>query len=151
MAISKHRKQAAAIMQRVDDLLHGRHPDAGPDFDLRGALLRELRKLPQERTMPLAPRLNNFHARLPGGDMRHWDDDILRTKRDDPGYSRRRRARSRAEFYEDIDRAIIEVGLDPKEILRLRANNSGALDHYIKPLYMRLRQKGHKRYPDLVA
>lgn len=148
--MSKSRRcQTAKVLRRIQDLVEGRRKSA----DILEAFVRELKRLPEPRTMPLSLGLNNFHCRLPGGLQRRFDDITLHSRTDkDSRAGKRRQKRTLAEFHEDIDRTILEVGLDPKEIRRLQDEGPlPELHRYVMPLYRRLREKGYKRYPDLVA
>jgi len=56
------------------------------------------------------------------------------------------------EFFRCIDDTISEVGLDLDELKRLQEGRDyEELYKFTLPIYIRLREKGYKPYPDLVA
>jgi len=60
------------------------------------------------------------------------------------------------QFFEDIDKTMDELNLDKKELIELWENSNPDSDYKkfldtVFDLYIHLREKGYKHYPDLVA
>lgn|GEM_PF-52854 len=106
-----------------------------------------MRKNPFDRPV----RLNNFHGYLPGGYKRRFDDDIMNEVFPDSQASKKFSKMTLAEVIRDIDRTIIELGLDPMEIIRLIGwEKQVSMYKYILPIYIRMREKGYSHL-DLTA
>jgi len=125
---------------------------------MRARVLGEMKRSERtEEEFPLASYFNNFHCHLPGGLYREFDEELRRMKGVvGPGASRRRRGMSVAEFHEDIDRTIAELGLDIGAFRQLRVQkwtleSRDRFERIFLPVYIRLREKGYKHYPDLTA
>lgn len=114
---------------------------------------------------------NNFSLNLPDDDCENggfyrgaikeigrWDKkpEEYYKQKDLEGHSKLYKNQTKREFFETIDRAIIEQGIsidEIKRLQRLKNENPGYLKSLYKvtlPVFVRLRQKGYKR-KDLVT
>jgi hypothetical protein len=133
----------------------------GRRADMRTRVHGEMEEFERTKPEPHYTFFNNLHLRLPGSCLRKLlEPENLACKECNPGASAKRRGQSSGEFYAELDRTIVEAGLDQAvlERLRVRANSrdsTGAdfdeLYDYIFPLYIRLREKGYNHYPDLTS
>ena len=104
--------------------------------------------------------LNNFHGRLFGGFQRRLIERMgsMDKKIRGENYSERARNRTHRKFYQDVDQATREVGIDEGEILEFQEYHGYEKDEEkerisrrIFPIYIALRQKGYAHYPDLTC
>lgn len=95
--------------------------------------------------------LNNFYADVVGGYRRvGLKDDPEALMRKDP---KRRMGKSMQEYWEDIDKVFIELGIDSKKVSNLqkemisgkgnREDSLRELDKLLIPIYVRLREQGY--------
>ncbi|HLC55743.1 MAG TPA: hypothetical protein VJJ23_00725 [Candidatus Nanoarchaeia archaeon] len=95
---------------------------------------------------------NKFYTILPGGILRGIDPKYLDKKIEDSRAGELLRSQSKREFYQTIDRVIQELGYNLSYIEQLNQPFRGIYKQpFIFPVYLRLREIGYKRYPDLVA
>ena len=114
---------------------------------------------------------NNFGFNLPDDDCEHggyyretfaksgWLDMTI-AKRDPAnklGYSYLYRNQTARDFFKTVDQTLEEQGISLKEIKRLQhlKNREGSehwkkLSELVLPAYIKLRELGYQRYPDLV-
>lgn len=117
--------------------------------NLRSKVEREMKAYARKTRWPY---LNNFHCRLPGGLYRKiLEEEDLDRPYAREGASRRLRAMTPRSFFALIDRLIGELGLDIGAILRLQDAGTRDIYEYAFPVYLRLREKGFKHYPDLTS
>jgi hypothetical protein len=103
---------------------------------------------------------NNFQVYLPGGSKRN-SDPLTKKYEYDCLASIKIRNQTNAEFWDSIDSAIVEVGIDGNTLSDALSNfvlsngnyngESLKLFDLIVPLYIKLIQKGYHRYPDLTV
>ncbi|MFC1740980.1 hypothetical protein ACFL3V_00400 [Nanoarchaeota archaeon] len=98
--------------------------------------------------------LNNFHGDLPGG-YRRLGYDPAAIYAGDTSASEKRRNQSHGEYWATIDQVIEEVGICPTRIIeardRWRKHNDWGMFDLILPAYIKMRELGYMRYPDLVG
>ncbi len=109
--------------------------------------------------------LNNFEANLPGGMYRSWAEPQMDSTPKDPTesleaeyFSERIKHSTWRQFFEDIDQATVQSGVDPVELARLielskvkdyHGEAQRELATFALPIYRQLRIMGYAHY-DLV-
>jgi len=82
---------------------------------------------------------NNFHANLPYGFRRSYDESTLQLREE--GFQKGKNA---SEFFQDIDKALLEEGIDFEEIKKLQERHmTEELDALALPAYLRLIESGY--------
>jgi len=104
---------------------------------------------------------NNLDGNLPGGFRTGYPLRVLKSQY--RCVSKRKRGQTVVEFQEECRTAVIEAGLTPEQIIeaRRRFNEEQANGSYgegtdnffelLKKVYIILRKRGYKHYPDLIS
>nr|MBI4156230.1 hypothetical protein [Candidatus Woesearchaeota archaeon] len=121
--------------------------------ELRKDLEREIKEARISMGKNFYYYFNNFCGILPFGYKRsELYKPYLNEKFLDKRASEKLQNMTLGDFFQDIDNTISEIGLDLDELKRLQEGRDyEGLYKFTLPIYIRLREKGYKPYPDSVA